>query len=55
MTEPLKLRIQEPDRSPFDVDFSAPLEVGRRRTGEPEPYALLPADASRPARRRLPG
>ena len=41
--ETLKLLIVEEDRPAFESTFTGPLELGRQRSGEPEPYSLLPA------------
>ena len=52
---PLQLLVHEGDALRLQTDFTAPLELGRQRAGEPEPSAqtpcpLLPASASGPAR-----
>ncbi len=46
----LRIRITENGSSAFETTISAPLELGRQRTGEPEPYALLPAGEGGAAR-----
>jgi adenylate cyclase len=50
MAQALKLSVLENDLPAFEVDLTAPLELGRQRGGEPEPYALLPATATAPRR-----
>jgi adenylate cyclase len=39
--EVLKLRIMESDRLVFETAVTGPLELGRQRTNEPEPYSLV--------------
>src|SRR5258708_7105843 len=46
----LTLRITENGCPTYEVTFADPLELGRQRSGEPDPYALLPASAEAPAR-----
>jgi adenylate cyclase len=41
MTSP-KLQILEGDRLAFETPFVGPVEVGRQRAGEPEPFTLVP-------------
>jgi adenylate cyclase len=45
----LNLEIIENGQSVFTVEVAGPVELGRQRTGEPEPYALLASDIE-PAR-----
>jgi adenylate cyclase len=39
----LKLEILDNEQPGFTAEVDGPVELGRQRTGEPEPYALLPA------------
>jgi adenylate cyclase len=50
VTESFKLWVLENDRSAFEAPLTDPLELGRQRAGEPDPYALLPATDKTPAR-----
>jgi adenylate cyclase len=50
MPEPPNLRILENHRAVLEVELAAPLEIGRQRTGEPEPYQALAATDTAPAR-----
>jgi adenylate cyclase len=50
MKEPLKLQVYERDRLAFEASLLSVFELGRQRAGEPDPYALLAATATAPAR-----
>lgn len=50
MTDPLRLRILEGSALAFEVDLFTPLEAGRQRAGEPDPYLVLPATPASPRR-----
>jgi len=50
MANSLILRILEGGALGFEVELSTPLEAGRQRAGEPEPYTLLPATPTTPRR-----
>lgn len=50
MSEPCLLRILVEDSPVYEGRLDGPLELGRQRTGEPEPYRLLPAAADHSAR-----
>jgi hypothetical protein len=43
MADSWKLRIVEQDMTVFETELTRPLDLGRQRAGEPEPYALIPA------------
>jgi hypothetical protein len=45
-----KVRILEQEQPVCEVPLNEPLELGRQRAGEPEPYQLLPAGEGGPIR-----
>jgi adenylate cyclase len=50
MAEPCKLSILEGNALTLEVTMTGPLELGRQRGGEPDPYVLLPPTDKAPAR-----
>src|SRR5262245_2921775 len=50
MTHTLRLEIVEGGRVVHACELAGPVELGRQRTGAPEPFALLPVSAGGPAR-----
>ena len=50
MSHTLNVEIVENGQTAFSAEVAGPLELGRQRTGEPDPYVLLPAAPDRPAR-----
>jgi adenylate cyclase len=50
MPHTFRLEIGEAGHAAHAVEVTGPVELGRQRSGEPEPYALLPAGPGHPAR-----
>jgi adenylate cyclase len=50
LSEPLQVRVLVDERPVSEGRLTGPLELGRQQTGEPSPYAWLPAAGATPAR-----